>query len=481
MDFVEYSYLLAATLRGMGDENIRVVTNAMSAFSAYGDEVEIEDLDEYLPKLLTKMVEHLQSQSGELQEACLSAINICAEAAEEDFKKYYADVLPMLKGFAEKKTGEKERVLQGKAFECIAGVGQAVGKETFAQDSAQVMQALTQLLQGEFKDDDEQRKILQSAASKIADTLEKDFKPYVPALLPSIFKVLNQTPTEVDAPDSDDEDNEDMRLFMIKDKVLGLRTAVIEEMEEAMDLLHTLVVNLEEDFCEFMPATCTAIAPLLNFQLSEDIRTEAFRMWEALVKSARAAVDAGHINGSVLQELVNEFLKNVLGAVKQDISDVAGAGDGFSLSQLSNLQSRAVGAADVIKGAGQGVLTKDAVKDISTVVAEVFGSVTCTSDESAESSARRGRGVAVSKPEDDESGDENDAGGATRQSVRYCFADVVGAMMRMARDPFLEIAVAGFVEVIKRLIKKESAEADRALAFYMADDLVDSLEEHSIK
>jgi len=54
-------------------------------------------------------------------------------------------------------------------------------------------------------------------------------------------------------------------------------------------------------------------------------------------------------------------------------------------------------------------------------------------------------------------------------------------MMRMARDPFLEIAVAGFVEVIKRLIKKESAEADRALAFYMADDLVDSLEEHSIK
>mmetsp|Transcript_156376 Transcript_156376/g.277471 ORF Transcript_156376/g.277471 Transcript_156376/m.277471 type:complete len:814 (+) Transcript_156376:3-2444(+) len=473
--FIDSGELLAGILKGMIDDNIRVVTNATSAFTAYGDEADMEVLEVFMPDILTKVTDHLkQTPSTELQVACLSAVNACAEAAE-DFSKYYAILMPVLKDYAS--AGKSQQNLCGKAFECIAAVGQAVGKQIFKDDAAQVMQALTHLLQAEAAPDDTQRKSLQEAASSVAETLGKDFKPYVPALLPGIFKALDQKATEVDAPDTDQEDDDDINFFLHNDTVMGLRTAVIDEMEDAMELLKAFVSSLEDDFCEFMPATCTAIAPLLNFQLSRDIRSAAFQMFEALAKSARAAVDARRIDASVLQELTNEFLKTVLGAVRQDVSDVDE--DGFNQNTLSKLKARAVGAAAVINGSGVGVLSKDTVRDISMIVAEVLGHMKCIEGESAETHARQGC-KSPTAPDGDES-DEDDPYESSPQSVRYSFADVVGAMMRMARDPFLEIAVSGFIEVIKQFIKKDAPEADRALAFYMADDLVDCLEEHSIK
>eukprot|EP00974_Lingulodinium_polyedra_P025232 2438700-Lingulodinium_polyedra.AAC.1 len=69
-----------------------------------------------------------------------------------------------------------------------------VGKEAFAQDAAEVMQLMMSMIQAGFTADNPQRESVRYAAGKIAETLGRDFKPYVPALLPAIFDVLRHRP-----------------------------------------------------------------------------------------------------------------------------------------------------------------------------------------------------------------------------------------------------------------------------------------------
>merc|ERR550532_3644893 len=183
------------------------------------------------------------------------------------------------------------------------------------------MVAMVQCTNAGFEADDPMREYIHEAAGRIADTLERDFKPYVGDLLKDVFKVIGQRPQEVDPdelPDEDDDEEErDMSLLLVGDKVMGLKTTVLEEMKEALVLIKCLLDALKDDYCEFLPETCKNLAPLLEFPLPEEVCDQAFKTWEALVECARTAVDCGKWDKTMLRELVGHFLKKALEAMAQ--------------------------------------------------------------------------------------------------------------------------------------------------------------------
>jgi len=465
--------LLPAILQGISDTNIRVATSAVHAFMSLGEELDAEDLDPHMDDLLTKMFQHLaDGQSRVLQENCLSGIAILAEAAEELFVEYYGRVVPMLKQIIQNATGEKDRSLRGKAFSCASIVGSVVGKEMFSADAHEIMQVMMQLMLAGFAGDDPLRESCHEAASKMAETLGKDFKPYVPALLPGIFTILQQRPEEIDPaemPDDDDDDERDMSLTLVGEKVLGLKTSVLSEMKEALDLCNMLVRSLSDDFIEFMPAVCQNLLPLLDFRLSEDLRERAFRSWELLAGSARAAVEHGVAEMSVLQELVGQFLRTVMAAMAEKPE-----GEDFDQAALGLMKARAMGVSGVIRKAGEGVLTKDVVRDVSAVILQVLASLDFSEDESREVPVRRG--APVSDEDDELEGD----GLVSRQQVRFCLVDVAGALVHSGRDFFIEIFLPPLMEMVVKLLRPDGSELERSLAFYIVDDIVDSVSDKSI-
>lgn len=139
-----HELLLPAICIGLEDSNIRVAASACSAFTSLGEELDADDIMEYLDDLVTKMFTRLhQGETRAMKEQCLSGIAVVAEVAEDLFIPYYGQVMPVLKQIIAMPAGDdKAKVLRGKAFECVSLVGEAVGKETFLADAHEVMQAM---------------------------------------------------------------------------------------------------------------------------------------------------------------------------------------------------------------------------------------------------------------------------------------------------------------------------------------------------
>jgi len=82
--------------------------------------------------------------------------------------------------------------------------------------------------------------------------------------------------------------------------------------------------------------------------------------------------------------------------------------------------------------------------------------------------------------DDDDDSDLGDDGAATRQSVRFCLADVSSALMRSNPREFAEVGLAGFMQGVQRLLEGEASDGDRSLALYICNEVVASLGELSV-
>mmetsp|Transcript_38512 Transcript_38512/g.111060 ORF Transcript_38512/g.111060 Transcript_38512/m.111060 type:complete len:464 (-) Transcript_38512:40-1431(-) len=256
----------------------------------------------------------------------------------------------------------------------------------------------------------------------------------------------------------------------------GLKTRVVEEMEEALDLTDTLIEALGEEFCDFMPTTCQNLLAFLDMKLSEGLREKAFKTWECLAECARSAVQSGRMDGSALRELVTEFLKKTVGAMMT----AAGSASSADEALCSELQLQASGLAGVVRKAGEGVLTKDGVKDVAAVIVKMLDSLPCAQDVPAEPGVRRRRGGPAPDDDSDCEKDLEDEAPVSAQSVRFSLCDVAGALMRANRDDFCEVALPTFMELVKSLVRADRSEGDRSLGLYIADDVVSCLGEKSV-
>lgn len=472
-----YDSLLPAVVIGLDDVNIRVASNAAEALSSIGDELDQDALSPYLSDLMTKLVLRLQAgQTQGMQEHCLSSIAVLAEVAEEDFVPYYKTVMPLMKQLISSCSREEQRSLRGKAFECASLIGDAVGADTFTPDAHEVMQLMVMHLKAGFAADDPTREYVHEACARVAGTLKKAFKPYLEVVLPGVFTVLASRPQELDQNNLPDEDDEDMSLLLASDgKVVGLKTSVLNEMKEALVLIRSMIAAVEDDFCDFLPLTCQHMLPLLEFSC-EDIRTQSFEVWEAIVDCARMSSERGKCEKSVVVRLVSEFLKTTVALMAQP------APKGLDSVALSKLQAQAGGVSGVLQKAGPGVLAKGDVADLLRLLVELLGRVTVAAETPAVSSKKHNTGMTMAEEDGDEEEDESNAEAeeVTPQSVRFSLADMTGAIMRANRSDFVEVGMTTVIELVRRLTQPTSSNADRSLGFYMADDVVDILGELSI-
>ncbi|CAE7616580.1 IPO5 [Symbiodinium natans] len=460
--------LLPLILAGLDDKNIRVATSSASALSSMED-MDEEDLEPHMEALMTKLFTRLQQgQSRAMQETCLSAIAVVGEAASELFLPYYGHVMPALKQLIANSKDE-QKSLRGKAFECASLLGEGVGKETFASDAHEIMQIMVRYFQVGFEADDQTREYVHEAAGRVAGVLGKDFKPYMPALLPSLLKVLQQQPAQVE---SDNEDEEYTHVLQ-DGKLLGLKTAVLDEMCETLTLIASLMEALEEEFVEFLPDTCRQLMPLMDFPVSEEVQDKANATWEHVVHCARTAAENGKCESVLVGQLVGEFLRSTVAMMTKLPSEAKEQGP----ANLSQLQAQASAMAGVIKKAGRKVLSKQDVLNLVQVLAELLVRVKIENEPAESAPKKKNQGKVDDSDEEKEESSEE--GSVSRQSVRFSLVDVAGALMRASREEFAEVGLSIFMELVRALLQNGS-DSERSLALYIADEVVECLGELSV-
>ncbi|GBG31453.1 Importin-5 [Hondaea fermentalgiana] len=156
-------------------------------------------------RLIRALVACLQNGSVGLQEDAMMALGQVAAVAGAGFGAFYEELVPGIKQVIAAPAGQAPvssrqnggegnqdavrggGALRGAAMSCIAAIAEAVGKERFQKDADEVMGLLLQASADDFLAQDG----IFDFCKRVSVVLGDDFVPYLPHVLPIIYRALD--------------------------------------------------------------------------------------------------------------------------------------------------------------------------------------------------------------------------------------------------------------------------------------------------
>lgn len=463
-----HAQVVPALVKKFDDPIDRVSAAALSAFANFGSDLEKPLMMTYATGIMEKVVGKLgNARHRGVREESITAIAVIAGSIENDFKGYYDHVMPMMKQFVMTATSDKESRLRGKAFECISLLGVAVGKEKFLPDA---QAAMGEMLKTSVSSDDIQQDYIKTASERICKVLTRDFAPFLPSLLPSIFEMLKLDQDTMAAlsvvaagagcSGDDGDDPEYLSAVIGGGKVVKVKNSKFEEMQQSVQLLHTFCVEISGAYLDYAQPTAEALLPLLVIPeevpvILDEVRDAAFKTWAALIKVARTGAAERGIQDAMTPELLRTLLSRVSAGMEQDVDP-------------ESIGSAAEGIADCVKSAGPGHLAEAQCQGL---VQKIF--------EHIDRSFARSQQEQTSKPGasvkgQDEDGDEDEDEVEQEIVCRRHLVEVLEAVMSTAPQAFAPCLPHCAEKLQQWLGRKE----DRVLAMDLASNIVEHLGEN---
>jgi hypothetical protein len=189
--------LVPQFITALDDACPRVAIRSMEAFQHYGEAVERDDLEPFVPALMEKLGPKMQGTEIFLKKA-ITFVAVIAGQVDDAFAPYYPHLMPIIKGVIQSTLHKvEERTLLGKCFECISLLAKAVGREGFRGDAEVLMQAMIQATQvPNLPSNDPVKEYMMAATERICATMKEDFMPFVPHILPGVLEKLTLAPRE---------------------------------------------------------------------------------------------------------------------------------------------------------------------------------------------------------------------------------------------------------------------------------------------
>merc|ERR1719160_1425953 len=219
----------------------------------------------------------------------------------------------------------------------------------------------------DMKQNDPVKEYMLAASERICQTMKEDFLPFVPHLLPGIFEKLTLEPSEASKNMENLEEGDEVNLALVtrngQIQVMVMNTAEMQDLQHALECVHTFVEELGVKYADFIPQTAQALLPVFDFPMGEEIRNLAFECWGHLLTSAKLA---GRVD--VIKGLVKEMLTKIIPQMSEKIKG--------SMVNVQAVSTRTEGVTTCLKKAGPNVLQDNDVKHIistvTTLVTESF-------------------------------------------------------------------------------------------------------------
>ena len=456
-----HAAILPALLGAMEDQSHRVQAHASAAMVNFSEGCPPEHMAGYLDALMNKLMQMLQGGHKMVQESALTALASVADNAQTAFAKYYDAVLPFLKQILVAAGGKEHRVLRAKAVECISLVGMAVGKERFAKDAKEVMDALMRLQAGGFEDDDETTSYMQQAWTRLCKCLGADFIPYLQVVMPPLLKSARLKPdvrvTDLEDGAVDDENEDDeVEVIAVGDKRISIRTSALEEKATACNMLCCYVDELKEGFYDYVRPTVETMVPLLDFYFHEDVRKAAVASLPDILRAGKAAAEKGKTGDpNYFRSLVTFVVPPLVAALaKEPETEIQAA-------MLESLADCAGVAGELIS------------EHIASMIAEFQK----TLQRSLERRAERDKRAA----DEDFDAEEHEAlrdEQAAEDEVFDQFAECVGSLLRSLKAPVLPTIEPLLAQYVAPMLAPDRSPEERRIAVCVFDDVFEHASEN---
>lgn len=447
--------LVPEFIAGLDDSSVRVVLACMKAFHQYGEGIERDNLEPFVPALMERLGSKLQGVSN-VQRESITCIAVIAGQIEDGFAQYYGPLMPMLKQVISATLHKsEERVLLGKTFECISLLANAVGRERFRPDAEVILQAMMQACSvPDLPKDDPVQEYVMAAAERLCSTLREDFLPFVPHILPGVLGKFHLSPKEYVSGRDAIDDQEEVSLSIVpgengKVKIMVMSTSEVEELQHALECVHAFVDTLGRLYGPFIRQTAQALLPVFDFSVREDVRDLAFETWGQLCGCARDAEQQ-----VVLAELCQELMRRILPKLEKHDGDIEA------------LKTRIDGIKACLESAGPGILSAEQVRHICQVTLNLI----------SESLRRRESNVKApaSKTADDEDTRSADRG-LEEDALRAAACGLAITVMQHHPDHFVSEGLPLYLPPIQRLLQLGACDDDQWLALLVASGFCEHL------
>eukprot|EP00434_Breviolum_minutum_P028892 symbB.v1.2.025555.t1/scaffold2488.1/size77878/6 len=338
-------------MQGCNDTNV-IAVKAISALEAHFHGLSEDDIRRFSDMLIPILMQKLQSTDPKIIIASLEAIGALAISLDDGFDSCYDALVPLL---LRALTGEAEKNIREKAFECISLTGFAVSKEKFAPAAATALNSMfanTKMSQLSDCNND--------AIKRICKVLGKDFAVFLPHFVPPILQAL-----ELDDVFSTDiqGENEDDLVVAAENTMLRVKTGQLTEMVALLNLLEVFMKCTAEGYLDFVHLTSAALAKLLCYPTSSDLSPITSELRDALYPCWAELVGVSGTQGSLNGSLVSELVQNFVDQVGSDL---------VKADEADEIASMASGIVTILHRAGIGTLRAEQVQRICELaVAEI--------------------------------------------------------------------------------------------------------------
>lgn len=260
----EHETLLPLVFNMMETTDLKVGKAACTALDAMVETMDQDVIAKYLDTLMTRLIELLRQPTSDIsiKGPIIAAIGSTAHASQKNFLPYFNTSVHALEPFLALTEGDAELDVKGMAFDTISSMASSVGKEAFNPFASVLVEAAYQCFTSKHS---RLRECVYLFFGCLAKVYEEEFGPFLPRIMPEVFKCLEQEETgfvennDVEVGDVDEEPDwnnitvnsalaieKEIAIDVIGDLAAGTKQAYLPYMEESSKLLLDMVPHFYE-------------------------------------------------------------------------------------------------------------------------------------------------------------------------------------------------------------------------------------------
>jgi len=290
-----------------GDEKeqvMEIIRGSCNAIDSLIEGLEKKDATSYVPELVPRFSQLIESDDIKIQSGAIAAIGSIAAAGEDAFMPFFEGIMQKLGQFITIKNSQDELDLRGVATDALGKIASAVGAEPFKRFVPPLMQASEEALHLDHPRLRECSYILWSTMAKV---YEEDFAEYLEGAVKGLKDCLEQEEDDltielgeeaaellgqevtiagkkvkVEQAKDDDDEEEDFEDIDDEDEdELNAITAVAMEKEIAVEVIGDLLRNTRRKYIPFLQDSIDIVLKLVN-HIFEGVRKGAITtLWVA--------------------------------------------------------------------------------------------------------------------------------------------------------------------------------------------------------
>ena len=468
-DFQEtfHESVLPALTAMLDDPVPRVQAHACAAMTNFFEGTSEEIIVNYIGAIMPKLCNLVQVGISIIKENAVTALASLAEAAKENFAQYFNECLGFLCQFLAGFNEPAYKQFKGQVIEAATIISASVGVEKFLPHAPVVINAMLDIQNKQLDSKDPQRTYLLSAWQRICLLMGKEFAPFLPQVIPSLFQMATLNP-EMSIQGSERAGDINDVLSEIKPadaneegKKININTDEIEEKDVAIQMLSVFIDELGSAFAPYYEATSRILLSMIDYESNDSIRNSVAGALPGLVKCVKGADPT---NGAVIVNISKMYLEALWKAIKKE-------------TETDTLICQVQAAKEIIDEVGEGLLDQGTVELLAQLLIEKYHESDNRIKENNEMAKQGGAGEGDEDEEDALDQDEMEVikeENNNEYDLQLSIAEIIGILFKTHGGLCQNIVSQLFQTILPQALQTNEKQKIK-FALFVMDDMVEFL------